>query len=154
MKIAEIRELSTKELLERVDAEVAAYDQKKINHSISPMDNPSQIKQQRRLIARMKTDFRQRVLINKYLSLMEARNLRKERTGVVTSNKMDKSITVAIKWKEKHPIYGKFVNKTKKYHAHDENNECNIGDTVKIMETRPLSKTKRWRLVQIIERAK
>ena len=85
---------------------------------------------------------------------METRNLRKERTGVVTRNKMDKSITVAIKWKEKHPIYGKFVNKTKKYHAHDENNECNIGDTVKIMETRPLSKTKRWRLVQIIERAK
>ena len=85
---------------------------------------------------------------------METRNLRKERTGVVTSNKMDKSITVAIKWKEKHPIYGKFVNKTKKYHAHDENNECNIGDTVKIMETRPLSKTKRCILVQIIERAK
>ena len=85
---------------------------------------------------------------------METRNLRKERTGVVTSNKMDKSITVAIKWKEKHPIYGKFVNKTKKYHAHDENNECNIGDTGKIMETHPLSKTKRWRLVQIIERAK
>ena len=85
---------------------------------------------------------------------METRNLRKERTGVVTSNKMDKSITVAIKWKEKHPIYGKFVNKTKKYHAHDEKNECGIGDTVKIVETRPLSKTKRWRLVQIIERAK
>ena len=85
---------------------------------------------------------------------METRNLRKERTGVVTSNKMDKSITVAIKWKEKHPIYRKFVNKTKKYHAHDEKNECGIGDTVKIMETRPLSKTKRWRLVQIIERAK
>ena len=88
------------------------------------------------------------------MSLMETRNLRKERTGVVTSNKMDKSITVAIKWKEKHPIYGKFVNKTKKYHAHDEKNECGIGDTVKIMETRPLSKTTRWRLVQIIERAK
>ena len=85
---------------------------------------------------------------------MEPRILRKERMGVVTSNKMDKSITVAVKWKEKHPIYGKFVNKTKKYHAHDEKNECNIGDTVKIMETRPLSKTKRWRLVQIIERAK
>ena len=85
---------------------------------------------------------------------METRNLRKERTGVVTSNKMDKSITVAIKWKEKHPIYGKFVNKTKKYHAHDGNNECNIGDTLKIMGTRPLGKTKRWRLVQIIERAK
>ena len=85
---------------------------------------------------------------------METRNLRKERTGVVTSNKMDKSITVAVKWKEKHPIYGKFVNKTKKYHAHDEKNECNIGDTVKVMETRPLSKDKRWRLVEIMERAK
>ena len=85
---------------------------------------------------------------------METRNLRKERTGIVLSNKMDKSITVAIKWKEKHPIYGKFVSKTKKYHVHDEKNDCNIGDTVKIMETRPLSKTKRWRLVQIIERAK
>ena len=85
---------------------------------------------------------------------MEKRRLRKERVGVVSSNKMDKTITVAVKWKEKHPIYGKFVNKTKKYHAHDERNECNIGDTVRIMETRPLSRTKRWRLVSIIERAK
>jgi small subunit ribosomal protein S17 len=85
---------------------------------------------------------------------METRNLRKERMGVVFSNKMDKTITVAVKWKEKHPIYGKFVSKTRKFHAHDEKNECNIGDTVKIMETRPLSKMKRWRLVQIIERAK
>ena len=85
---------------------------------------------------------------------MEQRRLRKERVGVVSSNKMDKTITVAVKWKEKHPIYGKFVNKTKKYHAHDERNECNIGDTVRIMETRPLSRTKRWRLVNILERAK
>ena len=82
------------------------------------------------------------------------RNLRKERTGVVFSNKMDKTITVAVKWKEKHPIYGKFVNKTKRYHAHDETNDCNIGDTVRIMETRPLSKLKRWRLTEIIERVK
>ena len=85
---------------------------------------------------------------------METRNLRKERVGVVFSNKMDKSITVAVRWKEKHPMYGKFVNKTKKFHAHDEKNDCNIGDTVRIMETRPLSKTKRWRLVEILERAK
>ena len=84
---------------------------------------------------------------------MEVRNLRKQRTGVVVSNKMDKTIVVATKFKEKHPIYGKFVSKTKKYHAHDEKNECNVGDTVLIMETRPLSKTKRWRLVQIVERA-
>ena len=82
------------------------------------------------------------------------RNLRKERVGVVVSNKMDKTIVVAVKWKEKHPIYGKFVNKTRKFHAHDEKNEAGIGDTVRIMETRPLSKTIRWRLTQIVERAK
>ena len=85
---------------------------------------------------------------------MEKRHLRKERIGVDSSNKCDNTITVEIKWKEKHPIYGKFVNKTKKYHAHDENNECSIGDTVRLMETRPLSKTKRWRLVEIIEKVK
>ena len=85
---------------------------------------------------------------------METRNLRKERVGEVVSNKMDKTLVVAVKWKEKHPIYGKFVNKTRKFHAHDENNECGIGDIVRIMETRPLSKTVRWRLTQIIERAK
>ena len=85
---------------------------------------------------------------------METRSLRKERTGVVSSNKMDKTITVTVKWKEKHPIYGKFVNKTKKFHAHDEKNECNVDDTVKIMETRQQKKKKRWRLVEIIERAK
>lgn len=82
------------------------------------------------------------------------RNLRKEKVGVVVSDKMDKSIVVAVKRKVKHPIYGKFVNKTTKFHAHDENNTCNTGDTVRIMETRPLSKTKCWRLVEIIERAK
>ena len=85
---------------------------------------------------------------------MEVRNLRKERTGIVVSTKMEKTITVAAKFKEKHPIYGKFVSRTKKYHVHDENQECSIGDTVRIMETRPLSKTKRWRLVEIIEKVK
>ena len=82
------------------------------------------------------------------------RNLRKERIGVVVSNKMDKSIVVAVKRKVKHPIYGKFVNKTTKFTAQDDTNTCNEGDTVRIMETRPLSKTKRWRVVEIIERAK
>ena len=82
------------------------------------------------------------------------RNLRKERIGVVVSDKMDKTIVVAEKRKVKHPIYGKFVNKTTKFHVHDESNTCNIGDTVRIMETRPLSKSKCWRLVEIIERAK
>ena len=84
----------------------------------------------------------------------EKRNLRKERIGVVVSNKMEKSIVVSETRRVKHPLYGKFVLKTKKFHAHDETNDCNIGDTVKIMETRPLSKTKCWRLVEIIERAK
>jgi small subunit ribosomal protein S17 len=82
------------------------------------------------------------------------RNLRKERIGVVVSTKMDKSIVVAVKRKEKHPIYGKFISKTKKLMAHDEENSCNVGDTVRISETRPLSKNKTWRLVEIIERAK
>ena len=84
----------------------------------------------------------------------DKRNLRKERIGVVTSNKMDKSIVVAQVTKVKHPLYGKFVLKTKKFHAHDETNDCNIGDTVRISETRHLSKTKCWRLVEILERAK
>jgi len=83
-----------------------------------------------------------------------ARNLRKERIGKVVSNKMTKSITIAIDRKVKHPIYGKFMNKTTKFMAHDEKNEAGIGDTVRIMETRPLSKSKRWRLVEIIEKAK
>ena len=82
------------------------------------------------------------------------RNLRKERTGVVVSNKMDKTIVVAVERKEKHPLYGKFVNKTTKFVAQDEKNECGIGDTVLIMETRHLSKTKNWRLVEIVEKAK
>ena len=82
------------------------------------------------------------------------RNLRKERIGVVVSNKMDKTIIVAVEVKEKHPLYGKFVKKTTKFVAQDEKNECGIGDTVRIMETRPLSKTKNWRLVEIVEKAK
>jgi small subunit ribosomal protein S17 len=85
---------------------------------------------------------------------MEKRNLRKERIGTVTSNKMEKSIVVAVERKVKHPKYGKFVKMTTKFVAHDEKNDCNEGDTVKIMETRPLSKSKNWRLVEIVERAK
>lgn len=85
---------------------------------------------------------------------MEARNLRKERIGQVVSNKMEKSIVVAVQRKVKHPIYGKFIRKTTKFMAHDEKNECGIGDTVRIMETRPMSARKRWRLVEIVEKAK
>ena len=85
---------------------------------------------------------------------MENRNLRKERIGLVMSNKMDKSIVISVERKVKHAIYGKFVKMTTKFMAHDEKNDCNIGDTVKIMETKPLSKSKNWRLVEVIERVK
>lgn len=85
---------------------------------------------------------------------METRNLRKVRTGKVISNKMDKTITVAFEYKEKHPLYGKFVKRTYKLAAHDEKNQCDIGDIVKVMETRPLSRRKRWRLVEIVEKVK
>ncbi len=86
--------------------------------------------------------------------MAEIRNFRKVRTGKVISNKMEKSIVVAVEYKIKHPMYGKFVKKTSTFMAHDEKNDCGIGDTVKIMETRPLSKRKRWRLVEVIEKAK
>jgi len=86
--------------------------------------------------------------------IVEERNLRKTRTGKVVSDKMDKTITVAVEDHVKHPLYGKIVKKTYKLKAHDENNECKVGDTVKVMETRPLSKDKRWRLVEIVEKAK
>ncbi len=85
---------------------------------------------------------------------MSERKLRKQRTGVVSSSKMDKTITVVVERRLKHPIYGKYVMKSKKFTAHDEENTCNVGDTVRIMETRPLSKNKRWRLVDVMERAK
>jgi small subunit ribosomal protein S17 len=85
---------------------------------------------------------------------MAERNLRKTKLGVVSSNKMDKTITVKVERKVKHPLYGKFLKKTNKFHAHDEKNECSIGDTVKIMESRPMSKTKRWRLVEVVEKVK
>ena len=86
--------------------------------------------------------------------MTETRNLRKTRVGIVVSNKMEKTIVVAVRDNVKHPVYSKIIKRTTKIHAHDENNECGIGDTVKVMETRPLSKSKRWRLVEIIEKAK
>jgi small subunit ribosomal protein S17 len=85
---------------------------------------------------------------------MSERNLRKTRIGLVTSNRMEKTVTVSVERRVKHPIYGKFVKKTTKFHAHDDKNECTVGDLVRIMETRPLSKTKRWRLVEVLEKAK
>ena len=86
--------------------------------------------------------------------MSEVRGMRKTRVGVVVSDKMDKTITIAVKYRVRHPLYGKIMNRTTKIKAHDDNNECGIGDTVRIMETRPLSRDKRWRLVEIIEKAK
>ena len=86
--------------------------------------------------------------------MSEVRGMRKTRVGVVVSDKMDKTITIAVKYRVRHPLYGKIMNRTTKIKAHDENNECKVGDTVKVMETRPLSKDKRWRLVEIMEKAK
>lgn len=85
---------------------------------------------------------------------MAERNLRKVKTGVVSSAKMDKTITIKVERRVKHPLYGKYVKKTKGFHAHDEKNEAGVGDVVRIMETRPISKTKRWRLLEIVEKAK
>ena len=93
-------------------------------------------------------------MFNSNPTTMEERNLRKVRIGKVVSNKMDKSITITVDRKVKHPLYGKFVQKTTKLMAHDENNECGIGDTVKVMETRPLSKNKCWRLLEVVAKAK
>ena len=92
--------------------------------------------------------------MSEVIATAKKRNLRKTKTGVVSSNKMDKTITVKVERKVKHPLYGKFVKKSTSFHAHDEKNECSIGDLVKIMETRPLSKSKRWRLVEVLEKVK
>ena len=151
MKSAEIKDISIKDLQERIETEKAQLGKLKVQHAVSPVENPSIIKKNRRDIARMLTILRQKNA--KYATTME-RNLRKERIGVVVSNKMEKTIVVAVARKVKHPIYGKFVNKTTKFVAESLDETCKEGDTVRIMETRPLSKTKRWRLVQIIERAK
>src|SRR6187549_1548595 len=140
MKQSEIINLSAAELQEKLSQLRKAYADLRNAHAISPIANPLQIRSARRAVARVATE-------------LDKRNLRKERIGVVTSNKMDKSIVVAQVTRVKHPLYGKFVLKTKKFHAHDETNDCNIGDTVRISETRPLSKSKCWRLVEILERA-
>ncbi len=131
----------------------------KFAHAVSAIENPTRITKVRKDVARLNTELTKRKAasaseINNFKRRKMERNLRKTRTGLVVSNKMEKSIVVAVERKVKHPIYGKFVKKTTKFMAHDEANTCGIGDTVLIMETRPLSKNKNWRLVQIVERAK
>ena len=154
-EIAKMSDVDVKDQLSNLSEQMVKM---KLTHSVAPMENPLQLRHMRRTIARLKTELTKRegqaqLLVKNQLE-MEKRNLRKERIGIVTSNKMEKSIVVAVERKVKHPKYGKFVKNTTKFVAHDEKNDCNEGDTVRIMETRPLSKSKNWRLVEVVERAK
>jgi small subunit ribosomal protein S17 len=140
MKAKDIKDLSTSDLKDKLIQEKENLDRLSANHSVSPIDNPIKLRDARKFIARLATELRAREI--------------KEKTGIVTSNKMNKTIVVSVERKVKHPKYGKFVKRTSTFMAHDEKNESGIGDTVTIMETRPLSKNKRWRLVEIVEKAK
>ena len=152
MKAQVLTDMPENELQDLLATEREKLIKMKMSHAVSPMENPLQIKFTRKTIARVMTEISKRRNTSKLIKM--ERNLRKERIGVVTSNKMEKSIIVSIERKVKHALYGKFLKKTSKFVAHDEENSCNEGDTVKIMETRPLSKNKNWRLIEIIERAK
>ena len=155
MKISEIKNMTPDELKEKLTESINELRQLKFNHSVQSIENPLQIKVLRRQIAKMKSIINQKKeKIGIVTPKMSTRALRKERIGIVASNKMNKSVVISEVRKVKHPVYGKFVLKTKRYVAHDEKDECKEGDTVKIMETKPMSKTKRWRVVKIIERAK
>ena len=142
--VKELRGKSVEELNQELVAAKKELFNLRFQNATNQLDNTSRIKEVRRNIARM---------IERRIEV-EERNLRKTRTGKVVSDKMDKTIVVAVEDHVKHPLYKKIVKRTYKLKAHDENNECKIGDTVKVMETRPLSKDKRWRLVEIMEKAK
>ena len=159
-----VEDLKAKSAAELANELVAAKKELfnlRFQNATNQLDNTARIKEVRKNIARIQTVMTQKAN-NQLFNIQDdlerriivERNLRKTRTGKVTSDKMDKTITVAIEDHVKHPLYNKIVKRTYKLKAHDENNECKIGDTVKVMETRPLSKDKRWRLVEIIERAK
>ena len=147
-------EMTTDELKKKLHDSRKSYSEIKLQHAVSQIENPLQIKYQRRDIARMLTELKKGINLKNYKLMDIERNLRKERSGIVVSNSMDKSITVLVERRVKHKMYGKFIKKSKKFLAHDEKNVCGIGDRVSIMETRPLSKNKCWRLLKVIEKAK
>ena len=163
--VEDLKAKSAAELNEELVAAKKELFNLRFQNATNQLDNTSRIKEVRKNIARIQTVITEKanaaeliyhrpaLKLGKEIITVE-RNLRKTRTGKVVSNKMDKTIVVAIEDHVKHPLYGKIVKRTYKLKAHDENNECGIGDTVKVMETRPLSKDKRWRLVEIIEKAK
>ena len=153
MKAKDIREMTAEELNAKLKELKSELFNLRFQHAINQLDNPHKIADVKKDIARVMT-----VLCEKNASggivMTEERALRKTRVGEVVSNKMDKTVVVAIRDNVKHPVYSKIIKRTLKVHAHDEDNACGIGDKVEIMETRPLSKTKRWRVVTIIEKAK
>ena len=159
MKAVEIRNLSEKELSEKLVDLKAELFHLRFQHAINQLENPKRIKAVKKDIARISTIIKKNAMKNaqKFLEggrKVEERNLRKTRVGTVVSNKMDKTVVVAVKDNVRHPLYKKILKRTVTFKAHDENNACGIGDRVQVMETRPLSKDKHWRVVEIIEKAK
>ena len=161
MKASEIRELSNAELNEKLTALKAELFNLRFQHAINQLENPMRMKEVKKDIARIKTVLRharagcqRRRQIRREDQTVNDRNLRKTRVGKVVSDKMDKTVVVSIQDNVKHPLYKKIIKRSVKFKAHDEKNECGIGDRVMIMETRPISKDKKWRVVQIIEKAK
>ena len=148
MKANELRDMSAAELTKKLAELKEELFNLRFQHAINQLENPGRIETVKKDIARVKT-----VMRSNERKDME-RNLRKTRVGVVVSDKMDKTIVVAVKDSVQHPLYKKIMKRTVKFKAHDEKNECGVGDRVEIMETRPISADKRWRLVQIIEKAK
>lgn len=160
MKSNEIRQLTDEELLKRIEENNNTLSTMKFQKATSQVENTSQFTLLRKDNARIKTILRERELakakaqyIFLFRGMMETRNNRKTRTGKVVSNKMQKGIVVAVERRVAHPLYKKYYKRTTKFYAHDEKNEAGIGDTVLIMETRPISKLKRWRLVEIVAKA-
>ena len=153
MKANELRDMSAAELTKKLAELKEELFNLRFQHAINQLENPGRIETVKKDIARVKTVMRSNELNKRGRKNME-RNLRKTRVGVVVSDKMDKTIVVAVKDSVQHPLYKKIMKRTVKFKAHDEKNECGVGDRVEIMETRPISADKRWRLVQIIEKAK
>ena len=152
MKAVEIRNLSEKELSEKLVDLKAELFHLRFQHAINQLENPKRIKAVKKDIARISTIIKENAMEGG--RKVEERNLRKTRVGTVVSNKMDKTVVVAVKDNVRHPLYKKILKRTVTFKAHDENNACGIGDRVQVMETRPLSKDKHWRVVEIIEKAK
>ena len=158
MKASEVRDMTTEELESKLKDLKAELFNLRFQHSINQLENPMRIQVVKKDIARVKTILRENELKDEAQGkggcTVSDRNIRKTEVGKVVSNKMDKTIVVAVEDSVKHPIYKKVIKRTVRLKAHDENNECSIGDRVRVMETRPLSKDKRWRLIKILEKAK